>query len=118
MSTAALAPTTITLQVPGDLATTSQVAMRMPFGGTITSCSLAVTTAPTGSTLISAITVGATNAATLTLPISGLSVAGAMNATAANHKFNAGDVVKFAVSQVGSTVAGSNATVAFVVTQG
>ena len=116
MSTTVLAPTTITLNIAGGLATSSIVTMAMPFAGKITGAYVAVTTAPAGSALTADLKVGSDVAATFSIAAAGTSDEGAL--TAANCDFLAGDLVSLDVSAVGSGTAGSNATVAFTVTAG
>ena len=115
MSTAVLAPTTITLNIAGGLATTSIVTMAMPFAGTITSAWVACTTAPVGSALTADLKVGSDVAAAFSIAAAGTSDEGTL--TAANCDFVAGSLVSLDVSAVGSGTAGSNLTVAFTVTQ-
>ena len=116
MSTAVLAPTTITLNIAGGLATTSIVTMAMPFAGTITSAWVAVTTAPVGSALTADLKVGSDVAAAFSIAAAGTSDEGTL--TAANCDFVAGSLVSLDVSAVGSSTAGSGLTVAFTVTEG
>jgi len=116
MSTAALAPQTITLNIAGGLSTSSIVTMAMPFGGKIIDAWVAVTTAPVGSALTADLKVGSDVAAAFSLAAAATSDQGTL--TAANCDFAAGDLVSLDVSAVGSSTAGSNMTVAFVVTEG
>jgi hypothetical protein len=116
MSTAVLAPTTITLTIPGTLSTSSVVTMAMPFNGKITGAYVAVTTAPAGSALTADLKVGSDVAAAFSIADAGTSDEGTL--TAANVDFVAGDLVSLDVSAVGSGTAGANMTVAFTVTQG
>jgi hypothetical protein len=115
MSTAVLAPTTVTLTIPGVLTTNSIVTMAMPFAGKITGAYVAVTTAPTGAALTADLKVGSGVAAAFSIAISGTSDAATL--TAANCDFAAGALVSLDVSQIGSGTAGSNITVAFTVTE-
>lgn len=116
MSTAVLAPTTITLTIPGTLATTSIVTMAMPFAGKITGAYVAVTTAPVGSALTADLKVGADVAAAFSIAAAGTSDEGTL--TAANVDFAKGDLVSLDVSAVGSSTAGSNMTASFTVVEG
>lgn len=116
MSTVILAPTTITLTIDGGLSTSSIATMAMPFSGRITAAYVAVTTAPVGSALTADLKVGSDVAAAFSIAAAGTSDAGTL--TAANCDFAVGDLVSLDVSAVGSTTAGSNMTVAFVVTEG
>jgi hypothetical protein len=117
MSTAVLAPTTITMNIAGVLTTSSLVTMRMPFAGKITGATVAVTGAPAGSALTAGLLVGALSAATFSIAIAGTSAAGTLSGTAANTTFAEGDLVHLDVLTVGSGTAGSNITVAFTVTE-
>ncbi len=116
MSTAILAPTTITLTIDGGLATTSIATMAMPFSGRITAAWVACTTAPVGSALTADLKVGSDVAAAFSIAAAGTSDEGTL--TAANCDFAAGSLVSLDVSAVGSSTAGSGMTVAFTVTQG
>lgn len=118
MSTSALAPTTITMTVPGVLTTSSICSMRMPFSGTITSAAVAVTGAPAGSALTAALLNSALSAATFSIAAAGTSAAGTVSGTAANVTFAAGDLVHLDVLTVGSSTAGTGITVAFTVVEG
>ena len=115
MSTAALAPTTITLTIDGTLSSSSIVTMAMPFAGKITDAWVAVTTAPVGSALTADLKVGSDVAAAFSIAAAGTSDQGTL--TAANCDFVAGSLVSLDVSAVGSGTAGSNMTVSFTVTQ-
>lgn len=115
MSTAALAPTTLTLTIPGTLTTNSIVAVAMPFGGKITSAWVAATTGPAGSALTADLKVGSDVAAAFSIAAGETSDAGTL--TAANCDFVAGSLVSLDVSAVGSGTAGANLTVAFTVVQ-
>ena len=116
MSTASLAPTTVTLTIPGTLSTNSLVSVALPFGGTITGAYVAVTGAPAGSALTADLKVGSAVAAAFSIAANGYVDAGTI--TAANADFSAGDLISLDVSAVGSGTAGSNMTVAFAVQQG
>lgn len=113
MSTAVLAPTTITLNVAGVLTTSSIVTMAMPFAGVITGAYVAVTTAPAGAALTADLKVGSNVAAAFSIAAAGTSDEGTL--TAANTAFTKGALVSLDVSAVGSGTAGSNMTVAFTV---
>jgi hypothetical protein len=116
MSTAVLAPTTITMNIAGGLSTSSIVTMAMPFAGRITGAYVAVTTAPAGSALTADLKVGSDVAAAFSIAAAGTSDEGTL--TAANCDFTQGALVSLDVSAVGSGTAGSNMTVAFTVIQG
>lgn len=116
MATGVLAPSTITLTIPGTLSTSSIVTAAMPFNGTITGAYVAVTTAPVGSALTADLKVGSAVAATFSIAAAGTSDEGTL--TAANVKFDKGALISLDVSAVGSGTAGSNMTVAFTVIEG
>ena len=116
MSTAALAPTTIVLGIPGTLSTSSIVSVALPFNGRITGAYVAVTGAPAGSALTADLKVGSAVAAAFSIAAAGFADEGTL--TAANTDFVAGDLISLDVSAVGSGDAGSNMTVAFTVQQG
>jgi len=110
MSTAALAPTTITLTIDGTLSTNSIATMAMPYNGTITGATVAVTTAPAGSALTADLKVGAGVAVSTSIAAAGTSATGVLNTaayavtnkalttnvatlTTAAHGYKVGDVV-------------------------
>lgn len=113
MSTAIIAPQTITLTIPGTLSTSSIVSAAMPFKGKIIGGYVAVTTAPVGSALTADLKVGSDVAAAFSIAAAGTSDEGTL--TVANCDFAKGDVVSLDVSAVGSGTAGANMTVAFIV---
>ncbi len=89
MSTAALAPSTITLQIPGGLATTDAVSVRMPFSGSVTGITAAVTVAPVGSALTASVenltkvaTTATSTMGTISIAAAALSAAGTLGSTA------------------------------------
>lgn len=104
----------VTLTIPGTLTTSSIVTMAMPFKGTIVGAHVAVTTAPTGAALTADLKVGSNVAAAFSIAINGTSDEGTL--TPANCGFTAGSLVSLDVSQIGSSVAGANMTVSFLVT--
>ena len=116
MSTAVLAPTVVTLTIPGTLSTSSLVSVAMPFDGKITGAYVAVTGAPAGSALTADLKVGSDVAAAFSIAAGGYSDEGTL--TAANVDFAKGGLIHLDVSAVGSGTAGSNMTVAFTVTEG
>lgn len=116
MSTAQLAPTVVTLTIPGTLTTNSIVTAAMPFSGKITGAYVAVTTAPVGSALTADLKVGSNVAAAFSIAAAGTSDEGTL--TDANCVFSAGDLVSLDVSAIGSSTAGANMTVAFTVYEG
>jgi hypothetical protein len=87
----------------------------MPFKGVITGAYLAVTGAPAGSALTADVKVGSNVAATFSIASGGYSDEATL--TAANVAFAKGAVISLDVSAVGSGTAGSNATVAFTVSE-
>jgi hypothetical protein len=116
MSTAALAPTTITMTIPGALTSSSIVTMAMPYAGKITGAYVAVTTAPVGAVLTADLKVGSDVAAAFSIAAAGTSDEGTL--TAANCDFAAGALVSLDVSAAAGSPAGSNMTVAFTVVEG
>jgi len=115
--TAIIAPQTITLTIPGALATSSIVTMRMPYKGVITGATLAVTGAPAGSALTAGLLVGANTAATFSVAASGTSADGTLSATASNLAFAKGALVHLDILTVGSGTAGTGATATFTVAE-
>ena len=118
MSTASLAPTTITMNIAGTLSSSSIVTMAMPFAGSVTGAYVAVTTAPVGSVLTADLKIGSNVAAAFSIAAAGTSDEGALSAQASNLYFTKGALVHLDVSAVGSSTAGSNMTVAFTVVEG
>lgn len=117
MSTAILAPLTLTLTIAGAAnATTGVVSMAMPFAGKITDAYLACTTAPVGSALTADLKVGSDVAGAFSIAAAGTSDQATL--TTANCDFAIGDLVTLDVSAIGSTTAGSNLVASFTVTQG
>jgi hypothetical protein len=110
-----IAPQTITLTIPGTLTTNSIVTAAMPFKGVITDAYVAVTTAPTGAALTADLKVGTDVAAAFSIAINGTSDQGSL--TAANVDFAKGALISLDVSQIGSSTAGANMTVAFTVVE-
>ena len=123
MSTAVLAPTTITMNIAGGLSTSSIVTMAMPFAGYINNVTVAVTTAPVGSALTADLLVGAGIAARTSIEAAGTSATGTLNTasyavtnkaltsnvatlTTAAHGYKVGDVVT--VSGVGNQFDGKH----------
>jgi hypothetical protein len=113
MSTAVLAPTTITMNIAGGLSTSSIVTMAMPFAGYINGVTVAVTTAPVGSALTADLLVGTGIAARTSVAAAGTSATGTLNTasyavtnkaltsnvatlTTAAHGYKVGDVVTVA----------------------
>jgi hypothetical protein len=111
-------PSTVTAQIPGVLATTSEVSFVMPFKGRLAGGAAAVTTAPVGSALTFDIKKGATVMGAFSIAAAATSDdAIALSATEADTTFNAGQVVTVDVSAVGSGTAGANLMVTLVVDQ-
>lgn len=104
MSTAT--PVVWNLQIPGTLATSSEVKMAAPFSGKITGAYVAVTTAPVGSALTANLLVGADTAAAFSIAASGTNDEATL--TAANVDFNKGDIITLDITAVGSGTAGAN----------
>jgi hypothetical protein len=113
--TAIIAPQTITLTIPGTLATSSIVTMRMPFKGVITGATLAVTGASVGSAITADLKVGSDVAAAFSIAAAATSADGTL--TAANCDFAKGALVSLDVSAVGSGTAGTGATATFTVSE-
>lgn len=111
----AAAPTIINLQIPGTIATTSAVAMRMPFAGRLVGVTAAVGTAPVGSALTLDVKTDSTVKAAASIAAAAVSAAGTL--VAAQDMFAQGDVVEVDVTAVGSGTAGANLVVTLVVDQ-
>ena len=116
MSTAALAPNTVQINIPGTLTTSLVGKVALPFAGKITSAMAVVSTAAVGASLNFTLVKGAVNAGVFSI------AAGAetdeATLTAANCSFAAGEIIAVTISQIGSSTAGANLTVAFTVTEG
>jgi hypothetical protein len=108
-----IAPQTITIGIPGTLATTSIATIAMPFKGKIIGAYLAVTTAPVGSALTADVKVGSDVAAAFSIAAAGTSDEATL--TAANCDFVKGDLVHLDVSAIGSSTAGAGAIATIVV---
>lgn len=96
----------LTLQIPGTLATTSEVKVVAPVSGKITGAYVAVTTAPVGSALTANLLVGASTAAAFSIAAAGTNDEATL--TAANCSFNKGAVITLDITGVGSSTAGAN----------
>jgi hypothetical protein len=85
----------------------------MPHAGTIRSVTTAVTTAPTGATLICDVNVAGTTIFTTQANRPTIAISGFSDNSAAIEAgtFAAGDVISVDVDQVGSSVAGANLSV-------
>lgn len=111
-------PSTVTAQIPGTLATSSEVKFVMPFKGRLAGGAAAVTTAPVGSALTLDIKKGLTVMGTFSIADGASSDdAIALSATEANTTFAAGEVLTVDISAVGSGTAGANLMVTLVVDQ-
>ena len=111
-------PSTVTVQIPGTLSTSSEAAIVMPFKGRLAGGACAVTTAPTAAALTLDIKKGNTVMGTFLVASDTLSDSAiSLSATEAYTTFAAGEVLKVDVSQVGATEAGANLTVTLVVDQ-
>lgn len=111
-------PSTVTAQIPGTLATTSEVKFIMPFKGRLAGGACAVTTAPVGAALTFDIKKGSTVMGSFSIADGASSDdAIALSATEANTTFTAGQVLTVDVSAVGSSTAGANLMVTLVVDQ-
>lgn len=100
------APVVINLQIPGTLATTSEVKMAAPFSGKIVGAWAAVTTAPAGSALTAQVLVNTSVAADLSIAAGGSSDEATV--TEANTAFVKGDLLVLDITGIGSGTAGAN----------
>ena len=116
MSTASLAPTTITIEIEGVLTTSLVGKVALPYGGTITSAMAVVSTAATGSALNFTLVNGAVNAGQFSIAAGAETDAATL--TPANCSFEAGDIIAVTIGQIGSSYAGKDLTVAFTVVEG
>lgn len=108
-------PSTLALSVTGAVATTSAAVVRLPFNARVRGITVAVGTAPTGAALTGTVSkkTGAAAAVvigTFSIAISGTSAAATISSTDGEDEIAADDLVSLAVTQVGSSVAGSNLT--------
>ena len=111
-------PSTVTAQIPGTLATSSEVKFVMPFQGRLAGGAAAVTTAPGGAALTLDIKKGSTVMGSFSIADGASSDdAIALSATEAYTTFAAGEVLTVDVSAVGSSPAGANLMVTLVVDQ-
>lgn len=99
-------PVVWNLQIPGTLATTSEVKMAAPFSGKIAGAWVAVTTAPVGSALTADLKVGSDTAGAFSIAAAGTNDEATL--TAANVDFNKGDIITLDITAVGSGTAGAN----------
>jgi len=106
-------PVVINLQIPGVLASTSEVKMAAPFSGRIIGAYVAVTTAPVGSALTANLLVAGDTAAAFSILAAGNNDEATL--TAANVDFNKGDIITLDIVAVGSSTAGSNIVASIVV---
>ena len=116
MSTAALAPNTVQINIPGTLSTSLVGKVALPFAGTITSAMAVVSTAAVGASLNFTLVKGAVNAGVFSIAAGAETDAATL--TAANCSFAAGEIIAVTISQIGTTTAGANLTVCFTVTEG
>jgi hypothetical protein len=116
MSTSLLAPSVVTIEIEGVLTTSLVGKVALPFNGTITGAMAVVSTAATGSALNFTLVKGAVNAGQFSIA-AGAEVDEA-TLIPANCKFNAGDIIAVTISQIGSSYAGKDLTVAFTVSEG
>jgi hypothetical protein len=112
-SSAVIGDQMFTLQHKGNLSTGVKEQIRMPFAGTITFVTAAVTTAPTGSTAIIDLNKAGTTMYTTqgnrpTIAVSGNSVTASLPDVTT---WAAGDLLAIEVDQKGSSTAGANLTV-------
>ena len=112
MSTSLLAPSVVTIEIEGVLTTSLVGKVALPFNGTITGAMAVVSTSATGSALNFTLVNGAVNAGQFSIA-AGAEV-DAATLTPANCKFNAGDIIAVTISQIGSSYAGKDLTVEYI----
>ena len=108
-------PSTLALSVTGALTTSSAAVTRLPFNARVRAITVAVGTAPTGAALTGTVSkkTGAATAVvigTWSIAISGTSAVATISSTDGEDEIAASDLVSVAVTQIGSSVAGSNLT--------
>lgn len=99
----------LTLQIPGTLATSSEVKAVAPVSGKIVAAYAAVTTAPVGSALTADLKVGSNTAGAFSIAAAGTNDEATL--TDANCSFSKGAVLTLDITAVGSGTAGSNIAV-------
>lgn len=109
----ASAPSTLALTVNGAVATTSTVVVRTPFNARVRGITVAVGTAPVGSTLNGTVrkaSASGTVIGTWSIAAAATSAVASMSATDGADELAADDLIVLVVAAVGSTTAGSNMT--------
>lgn len=109
----ASAPSVLALTVTGAVATTSTAVARMPFGARVRAITVAVGTAPVGSTLNGTVrkaTSAGTVVGTWSIAAAATSASATMSATDGADELAADDLLVLVVAAVGSSTAGSNLT--------
>ena len=110
----ASAPLLLPMTVTGVVATTSKVVVRTPFAGRVRGITVAVGTAPVGSTLLNGTVRKATAAGTVigtwSFVAAETSAVATMSATDGADELAADDLVVLVVAAVGESTAGSNLT--------
>lgn len=109
----ASAPSVLALTVTGAVATTSTAVARMPFGARVRAITVAVGTAPVGSTLNGTVrkaTSGGTVVGTWSIAAAATSASATMSAVDGADELAADDLLVLVVAAVGSSTAGSNLT--------
>ena len=109
----ASAPSLLAMTVTGAVATTSTAVMRMPFDARVRAITVAVGTAPVGSTLNGTIrkaTAAGTIIGTWSIAAGATSAVATLNTAATSDMLTEGDLVVLVVAAVGSSTAGSNLT--------
>ncbi len=113
MSTGILSPGIVTLEVEGVLTTSLVAKVALPFNGVITGAMAVVSTSPSGAALNFTLVNGAVNAGAFSIA-AGAEVDEA-TLTAANCRFEKGDIIAVTIEQIGSGYAGKDLTVALTV---
>ena len=110
----ASAPLLLPMTVTGVVATTSKVVVRTPVAGRVRGITVAVGTAPVGSTLLNGTVRKATAAGTVigtwSFEAAATSAVATMSATDGADELAADDLVVLVVAAVGESTAGSNLT--------
>lgn len=109
----ASAPLLLPMTVTGACATTSTVVARTPVAGRVRGITVAVGTAPAGSTLNGTVrkaTSSGTVIGTWSIAASGTSAVATMSSTDGADELDADDLIHLVVAAVGSGTAGSNLT--------
>ena len=105
-----IAPGTITLETEGVLTTSLVAKAVLPFAGKITGAYAVVSTAPTGAALNFTLVNGAVNAGQFSIAAGGETDEATI--TEANTTFAKGTILAVTISQIGSSYAGKDLTVA------